>query len=502
MNKLVISSSADKKGKGAATETKLYSAIDTAIENNQIRAVSLIIDHIVNYQDSYVSYRLFSSNFLDLMRKGLTLTPLLCSNIFYKKLEFEDWPTAHTDLEKMLVPYSGSLFEMRHSYDEIFPGLGDPMNEEENVKDSPDGNQEQSASSNKYYSITYKVNLLPSVIYNDETGEVRTGELLESIQDQGENELEIFEAKVIQDLIDYKWNNYAYFLHYLGAGMHLFYIIAVTYYVYTTYLTGVYGQSDELFPKILLCLGILYPFIYDSIQLYKQKWDYFKDPWNYSDMAFNWSGICNLFFQFTGKPDNLSSQITMTILLMFALVKSLFFLRIFDSLSYLVTLLRGVIYDLRIFMLFYAILMFMFSLMIGVLGLGNFSRDPELVEGLGNTRPGIEYQYIGQFIGNMVHVVRMSIGDNDFSASIFLEEPINILFWIVWIIIMFIMCIIFLNFIIAEASASYEKVCSNIDYFLLFQKVNLIYESEEMMPASQRTLDRFPKYIVARERED
>lgn len=267
-------------------------------------------------------------------------------------------------------------------------------------------------------------------------------------------------------------------------------------------MTGVYGQSNELFPKILLCVCIIYPFSYDSIQLYKQKWDYFKDQWNYSDMAFHWSGICNLFFQFTGKPDDLQAQITMTLVLLLALIKSLFFLRIFDSLSYLVTLLRSVIYDLRIFMLFYAILMFMFSLILGVLGLSNFSRDPELVEGLGNSVPGIEYQHIGYLIGNMIHVVRISIGDNDFSGSVFLEENINIIFWIVWAIIVFVMCIIFLNFIIAEASASYEKVCGNIDYFLLFQKVNLIYESEEMMPQAMRTQERFPKYIIARDKEE
>lgn len=201
-------------------------------------------------------------------------------------------------------------------------------------------------------------------------------------------------------------------------------------------------------------------------------------------MAFHWSGICNIIFQFTGKPDEFRAQVSMTIVLILALVKSLFFLRIFDSLSYLVTLLRSVIYDLRIFMLFYAVLMFMFSLMLGVLGLSNFSNDPELIEGLGNARPGIEYQHIGLFIGNMVHVVRISIGDNDFSGSVFMEEEINILFWIVWAIMVFIMCIIFLNFIIAEASASYETVCSNIDFFLAFQKVNLIFESEEMMPKS------------------
>ena len=71
-------------------------------------------------------------------------------------------------------------------------------------------------------------------------------------------------------------------------------------------------------------------------------------------------------------------------------------------------------------MLFYAILVFMFSLIIGVLGLSNFSNQPEIAKALGSGVPGIEYKHIGLFIGNMIHVVRMSIGDNDFGGSIFL----------------------------------------------------------------------------------
>lgn len=222
-------------------------------------------------------------------------------------------------------------------------------------------------------------------------------------------------------MIAFKWDYYGYFVHYLGASMHIFFILSLTIYIYTTYLTGVYGESETDIAKFLLILCLIYPFVYDTLQLYKQRWDYFKDPWNYTDMAFHMSGICNLIFQFTGKASELRSLLSMTIVLILALIKSLFFLRIFDSLSYLVTLLRSVIYDLRIFMLFYAILMFMFSLIIGVLGLSNFTATPELVKGMGTSVPGIEYKHIGLFIGNMIHVVRISIGDNDFGGSIFLD---------------------------------------------------------------------------------
>lgn len=94
--------------------------------------------------------------------------------------------------------------------------------------------------------------------------------LLESILEQGEFELEIFESESVKDLIQFKWDYYGYFVHYLGAGMHVFYIASLTFYIYKTYLTGIYGLSDEHFPKFLLAFCIVYPFTYDSIQLYKQ----------------------------------------------------------------------------------------------------------------------------------------------------------------------------------------------------------------------------------------
>ena len=51
------------------------------------------------------------------------------------------------------------------------------------------------------------------------------------------------------------------------------------------------------------------------------------------------------------------------------------------SIAYLVTLIRKVVVELQTFMLFYSILVFMFALILGVLGFQNFSRveleDPE-----------------------------------------------------------------------------------------------------------------------------
>ena len=109
--------------------------------------------------------------------------------------------------------------------------------------------------------------------------------------------------------------------------------------------------------------------------------------------------------------------------LLLALVKTLFFLRIFDNLSYLVTLIRSVIWDLRIFMCFYLIMIFMFSLIMGVMGWQNFTRtDVDFPEGILEREryPGVEYKYLGRLVGNFLSVLRMSLGGTDFFSSTFL----------------------------------------------------------------------------------
>jgi len=76
--------------------------------------------------------------------------------------------------------------------------------------------------------------------------------------------------------------------------------------------------------------------------------------------------------------------------------------------------------------------------------------------------PGEEYKNTGLLIGNFLYTLRMSLGDFDFSASTLLPQPENIIFWLVWYLVVIVTCIIFLNFIIAEASNSYTNVSESL----------------------------------------
>ena len=51
----------------------------------------------------------------------------------------------------------------------------------------------------------------------------------------------------------------------------------------------------------------------------------------------------------------------MIMVILLAIVKTFFYLRVFESLSYIVTMLKNVIYDLRVFLIFYFMVILWFK---------------------------------------------------------------------------------------------------------------------------------------------
>lgn len=64
--------------------------------------------------------------------------------------------------------------------------------------------------------------------------------------------------------------------------------------------------------------------------------------------------------------------------------------------------------------------------------------------------------------------------------------------------------LIFLNFIIAEVSATYERVKDQIEALIYKERASLIAEAEDIIPKSVREKNKefFPEFIVIRQLED
>jgi len=78
------------------------------------------------------------------------------------------------------------------------------------------------------------------------------------------------------------------------------------------------------------------------------------------------------------------------------------------------------------------------------------------------------------------------------------------MFWVIWLIMVLFSSLIFLNFIIAEVSNSYQGVKEKIESLIYKERASLIEEVEDLIP--QETKDnnpvQFPKFIVVREIEE
>jgi hypothetical protein len=152
-----------------------------------------------------------------------------------------------------------------------------------------------------------------------------------------------------------------------------------------------------------------------------------------------------------------------------------------------------VVVDLKIFILFFIILIMMFSMIFNVIA------PPK--------KP--EYAKVGEVAGNLLATLRLSLGDFDFGA---LEETgpeglsqrQHIIFWVCWIMVVLFSMLIFLNFIIAEVSNTYQTVKDSIVSLIQKERAQLINLAEDVYPESMKKKNKklFPKFIIIRELEE
>lgn len=112
--------------------------------------------------------------------------------------------------------------------------------------------------------------------------------------------------------------------------------------------------------------------------------------------------------------------------------------------------------------------------------------------------PSSEDKYLGiGFVRYFAVALRNSIGDYDFDSMI--SEPDYIwLQWLIWLFVIFIGNVVFMNFIIAVVSDSYEKCINKMETQSLLEKIDLIIEREQMLSKSEVTKYKdkwFPRYL-------
>ena len=442
-----------------------------------------MVDYIVKKQNHFVYASLFHHNLVEMMNKGVQVAALFTSKILFRQFDYDNWPAISANHDKIIAPFNNSIFKLRYHYSNVFRKLW----EHEQDREEQELKSGSESEEGKKLMIVYKINFLPSLSDED-------GTLMEAIANS--TELEIFETDAVKDLLDYKWSAYASSIHILGFLFHLSYILELLQYLNITFLWDwdpvLNADRDDIIdvrPHTMylwvICVLLLYPLGYDGNQLYKQGRLYWNDPWNYVDILNIGLGYANVGLQLWS-PWAFGSKLCYIFVLLICLIKLFFFLRIFMALSQIVTMMKAVVLDLQVFLLFFFTLICMGSLAFDVLAANNAP----------------EYRKIGPFLGQIIYVLRLSLGDFHFAPFTGSERSAGQqnLFWLAWFIMVVLCSLVFLNFIIAEVCNSYQTVKDNIDSLIYKERAGLISEAEDIMTANaKRHKYKFPKYLITRE---
>lgn len=151
-----------------------------------------------------------------------------------------------------------------------------------------------------------------------------------------------------------------------------------------------------------------------------------------------------------------------SLLLVNALIKILFFLRVYEKFGMLVQLIITVILDIKNFIFFFFLWLVLFSLLYRIAGI-KIDRD--------------DYKNVNSFLAYIIVIFRNSIGDEQIPNTDYWDEKSKLEFpilfnavisysWTLWLLNACFMLIMLLNFLIAIISQSYDQVMSNSQVLL------------------------------------
>lgn len=196
-----------------------------------------------------------------------------------------------------------------------------------------------------------------------------------------------------------------------GFYFHFGYIFMLAIYINSTYLAdGRFREVDgkqiewDIAPQMIyvwLIIGFLfYSAFYEIMQFCRSGVLYFFSWSNFIDLSYVVVGYYNMYCQIWMGTSRFFCKLIFVIVIILSLMKTFYFMKIFMGFSYVVTMIYRVVFDLKSFLLFYFILMIFLSIILDVILMNN---------------PDVNYQSVGPFTGNILALMRISLGDFDFT---------------------------------------------------------------------------------------
>ncbi|CDW79710.1 wd-40 repeat protein [Stylonychia lemnae] len=306
-----------------------------------------------------------------------------------------------------------------------------------------------------------------------------------------------FENKIIQSIIKFKWNSYTKSFY---QNRFYIYLIFMTSFIidifYSTYASQKEQASDteiqkpnklvyilfKISTKIICSMVLFFFLIYEIKQIKVQKKDYLYDGWNYFDFSHIIAYTAFCILEFTNEDQDFLILIKILVIVL-SFMKLFFFLRIYDGFSFLIQMMASVFKDLKYFLIFFIIFILQFGMIFLVLF------KAQQID---------EYNGVNK-LAYFLMAFRISSGDFQLDDYHTQEDGLVIFTWIIWVLAVITLNIVFMNFIIAVISESYERVMQKLVAESYRVKANMIVEREQFFTKSDlESLKYFPNYIVVR----
>ncbi|CDW79314.1 wd-40 repeat protein [Stylonychia lemnae] len=454
------------------------SPFDFSINNHQQKIINLILSMITKYQDHIMFNQLVDKNLSELIKQQNDLQEYFESSLAnYEIIDQSFLSQHHNDKEMIEGICLDHPKDVHEKYDQLF---GKKLNDVEKTNDS-------------VVSIEYHLINLPVTLRQNPQ------QLMKVLSET--DKPEYFENKVIQTIIKFKWNEYTKSFYQNRFYAYLIFMASFIFDIfYSTYATqNDLNASDtkedaqeleilkpniwvKISTKVTCGLVLLYFLIYEIKQIRVQRSQYFNDGWNYFDFSHIIAFTTFCILDFTNESqDNLILIKILVIVLSF--MKLFFFLRIYDGFSFLVQMMAGVFKDLKYFLLFFIIFILQFGMIFLVLF------KAQQID---------EYNGVNK-LAYFLMAFRISSGDFQLDDYHSQEDGLVIFTWVIWLIAVMTLNIVFMNFIIAVISESYERVMQKLVAESYRVKANMIVEREQLFNAADlKSQEYFPNFIAIR----
>lgn len=257
--------------------------------------------------------------------------------------------------------------------------------------------------------------------------------------------------------------------------------------------------SARVLINCLLVVAQLLQFFFFSIEMRQ----FLKGPIAYLTDYSNWLDMCSQFtslsyfivFQYSVFTDNLAVQVSTFrvwggLACMLLWIRMFQWMRLFKETAHFITLLSRVLADMKTFDVMWLIVMAAF---------GNFYYT------LNNNSPMTnENHYVGNYtyfpiVDAIIQMYLFSLGELDIEAQRD-GGPNHITSFILFVLSTFVLCVIFLNLIIAIIEETYLDVNAKAEEYGLYEQANLIKDMLWLLDTKE--LFKNKRYIILLEKQD